>query len=264
MTSLPATHPAIDERSPLKACPVTGQYQAPAPGDARSVCPAINAMANHGYIRRDGRSISPYAIYRGLQACYGLSAPLALLLTTGGWFLIKRLFYPWRWRISLYDLGLHNGVEHDASIVHADCPPGQADAPIAIEPALVDEFAAAVLRSAAEETGTGVGVNGEGEVVVTQADVIRTRIRRERVCPPLDALHAEIARGEMAIILGVWGKKMGGREGAPLSWVRTWLGVERLPEGWRPDHTERLRDVVKRAGAMRKEMKRVKEEERGQ
>ncbi|KAJ7736150.1 Chloroperoxidase [Mycena metata] len=253
--SFPATHPSVDKKSG-KTCPVTGEsheYQPPATGDARSVCPAINTMANHGYIRRDGKKISPYAIYRGLKACYGLSTPLAIVLTTGGWLLIKRLG-----RINLFELGLHNGVEHDASVVHADCPSGQKDAPVAIEPKLVDEFASEIVKTASASVGRELA---EAEVVVTGHDIVRTRIRREKLSKPLDAMHAEIARGEMAIILGVWQKTVEGKEGVPLPWMRTWLGTERLPEGWSPDHVQTLRDVVKRSGAMRAEMKKIKDGE---
>ncbi|KAJ7469779.1 Chloroperoxidase [Mycena galericulata] len=253
--SIPAAHPNIDSKTG-KTCPVTGQsheYQPPATGDVRSVCPAINTMANHGYIRRDGKHISPWMIYNGLRACYGLSAPLAAVLTTGGWLLIKRLG-----RISLFELGLHNGVEHDASVVHLDCPPGQKDAPIEIQPALVDEFTASVVEAASERAGRTLS---EADVVVTGHDIVRTRIRREKLSKPLDAVHAEIARGEMAIILGVWNQTVQGTEGIPLPWMRTWLGEERLPEGWRPDHVQTLRDVVNRSGAMRAEMKKIREDE---
>ncbi|KAJ6596147.1 Chloroperoxidase [Mycena vulgaris] len=253
--SLPAAHPEVDSKTG-KACPVTGkthEYQAPAAGDIRSVCPAINAMANHGYIRRDGKNISMYAIFSGLKACYGLSTPLAAFLTAGGWFLIKRIG-----RISLLDLGVHGGVEHDASVVHVDCPAGQKDAPVAVHPKLVDEFARHVVEAASSGASHTLP---EAEVVVTGHDIVQTRLRREKLSKPLDALHAEIARGEMAIILGVWQQSMGGREGAPLPWMRTWLGEERLPEGWRPDHVETMHSVVKRASAMRAEMKKIREGE---
>ena len=30
-------------------------YQAPGPDDSRSPCPALNALANHGYLPRDGK-----------------------------------------------------------------------------------------------------------------------------------------------------------------------------------------------------------------
>ncbi|KAJ6596153.1 hypothetical protein DFH09DRAFT_858156, partial [Mycena vulgaris] len=72
---------------------------------------------------------------------------------------------------------------------------------------------------------------------------VQTRLRREKLSKPLDAMHAEIARGERAIILGVWQQSIGGRKGAPLPWMRTWLGEERLPEGWRPDHMETMHSV---------------------
>ncbi|KAJ7249779.1 Chloroperoxidase [Mycena haematopus] len=253
--SLPAMHPKIDEKAG-KACPITGkshEYQPPAKGDIRSVCPAINTMANHGYIRRDGKNISPLAIFRGLKACYGLSSPLAMFLTVGGWFLIKQVG-----RITLFELGLHNGVEHDASVVHVNCPAGQKDAPIEIQPELVEEFTTDVVRAASETAGRQLS---EADAVVTGDDIVRTRIRREKLSKPLSAMHAEIARGEMAIILGVWNKTVNGTEGVPLPWMRTWLATERLPEGWRPDHVETFQSVVKRATALRTEMKKIRDKE---
>ncbi|KAJ6572423.1 Chloroperoxidase [Mycena vulgaris] len=253
--SIPTAHPAVESDSD-KTCPITGkshEYRPPAPGDIRSVCPAINAMANHGYIRRDGKKISMYAMFSGLKACYGLSTPLAGLLTVGGWILIKRIG-----KINLFDLGLHNAIEHDASVIHVDCPPGQKDAPIEIQPGLMDEFATQVVATASAAAGHALA---EEEVVVMLDDVVRTRIRRERLSKPLDKLHAEIGHGEMAMILGVWNRTINGREGAPLAWMRALLGEERLPEGWHPDHVETLRNVRTRASTIRGEMKRIREEE---
>ncbi|KAI8473930.1 MAG: hypothetical protein J3K34DRAFT_161581 [Monoraphidium minutum] len=34
------------------------EYRAPGPGDSRGPCPAVNALANHGYINRNGRNIT--------------------------------------------------------------------------------------------------------------------------------------------------------------------------------------------------------------
>ncbi|KAJ6540178.1 Chloroperoxidase [Mycena vulgaris] len=241
--SISAAHPAVKSNSG-KTCPVTGkshEYRPPAPGDVRSVCPAINAMANHGYIHRDGKKISMYAMFSGLKACCGLSTPLAA-----------------HRKINLFDLGLHGAIEHDASIVHVDCPAGQKDAPIEIQPDLVDEFATQVVAAASAAAGH---VLAEEEVAVMVEDVVRTRIRRERLSKPLDKLHAEIGRGEMAIILGVWNRTINGREGAPLAWMRTWLGEERLPEGWHPDHVETRRDLMTRVSTIRGEMKRIRSEE---
>ncbi|EEB98000.1 hypothetical protein MPER_02576 [Moniliophthora perniciosa FA553] len=98
------------------------------------------------------------------------------------------------------------------------------------------------------------------DTLVSCADVGRMRARRQREIAPkkLDGLHEEIARGEMAIILGVWeqetyvenldGEKNGGvtvkKKGVPLPYLLTWLGEERLPEGWKPDHVQSLRGVA--------------------
>src|SRR5947208_3201935 len=43
----------MDETTPIKK----GDYQAPLPTDLRSPCPIINALANHGYLPRDGRHV---------------------------------------------------------------------------------------------------------------------------------------------------------------------------------------------------------------
>jgi hypothetical protein len=43
------------------------RYQPPGPNDSRSPCPALNALANHGYLPRDGKNISPDVLQRVLQ-----------------------------------------------------------------------------------------------------------------------------------------------------------------------------------------------------
>ncbi|EEY54005.1 uncharacterized protein PITG_07697 [Phytophthora infestans T30-4] len=63
----------------------------------RSPCPALNVLANHGFLPRDGKEITP-----------------AL-------FLVSKLPA----EFSLADLGEHNVVEHDASLVHDDSWKGQ-------------------------------------------------------------------------------------------------------------------------------------------
>ncbi|KAL0056871.1 hypothetical protein AAF712_016514 [Marasmius tenuissimus] len=100
-------------------------------------------MANHGYISRDGRNLTFLTIYYGLKECYGLSSPLAFLLTFGGLLLIGRLpiclpftvpaLFTVRSRnksgsqpgvIDLKLVGPHGCIDHNASLVHEDCPMG--------------------------------------------------------------------------------------------------------------------------------------------
>ena len=77
------------------ACPVTGltgtnphAFCPPHPGDSRAPCPAMNSMANHGYLPRDGKCITPGVLIHALRAGYHLSYPLAWFLTHGGFYLI--------------------------------------------------------------------------------------------------------------------------------------------------------------------------------
>ncbi|KAG6868293.1 hypothetical protein C0993_005369 [Termitomyces sp. T159_Od127] len=207
-------------------------------------------MANHGYIARDGKNIGLWGLIRGLRACYSLSAPLAGFLAVGGFVLLRRVG-----RVDLYDVGEHGRIEHDASLVHRDTPAGERYAPIEVEEGLVERLVG--------DARTGSGSGGEGRAVMDAWDVARARVRREKQSPRLDFMHAEIARGEMAIILGVWETRAGGDVGVPVEWMREWMGRERLPKEWeRPTHVQGLFDVVRRARSIRLAMQSLEKAER--
>uniref|UniRef100_A0A0K3C574 BY PROTMAP: gi/472588368/gb/EMS25840.1/ chloroperoxidase-like protein [Rhodosporidium toruloides NP11] gi/647396159/emb/CDR38182.1/ RHTO0S03e05270g1_1 [Rhodosporidium toruloides] n=1 Tax=Rhodotorula toruloides TaxID=5286 RepID=A0A0K3C574_RHOTO len=84
-------------------------------GWSRSPCPALNALANHGIIPRDGRHLTPSQLSSAIQYAYNLSPTLAIQLLSP--------FEPlWRDRgwFDLSDLGVHNLVEHDGSLTRED------------------------------------------------------------------------------------------------------------------------------------------------
>lgn len=151
-------------------------------------------------------------------------------------------------RIDLYEIGKHGVVEHDASLVHHDTPKGQEYAPIEIDPALVEEL------DKDAQTTVEVEVDGvkQTQRLLSTADVGRARVRREKLSPRLDKTHAEIARGEMAIILAVWEKKVGDKAGAPIEWMKRWLSKEQLPDGWKPERPIGLSDTRQRAKEIQK------------
>ncbi|KAI9696140.1 MAG: hypothetical protein M1820_008281 [Bogoriella megaspora] len=64
------------------------QFQAPGPTDVRGICPTLNALANHGYISRNGISSfaeAANAVQTGYGFTYGLSVFLSALgLLAGG------------------------------------------------------------------------------------------------------------------------------------------------------------------------------------
>lgn len=64
---------------------VTGEhvYQSPAAGDQRGPCPGLNALANHGYIPRDG-VVSLLGATTAMNEVFGFSIELAALLAVMG------------------------------------------------------------------------------------------------------------------------------------------------------------------------------------
>lgn len=59
------------------------QFQAPGPTDVRGVCPTLNALANHGYLSRNG--ITSFAeAANGLQTGYGFGYGLSVFLSALG------------------------------------------------------------------------------------------------------------------------------------------------------------------------------------
>jgi hypothetical protein len=287
---------------------VTGQvgeqheWKSPLPSDIRSVCPALNTLANHGYISRDGQNLSALQIAYGLKACYGLSTGMALFLSFGGVFLIRGPF-KFCFLGALHTINRHFdvkffGVEHDASLVHEDTPRTRnlhppslttqlrqvlyADsnplyAPTPVREDMVEEIMSKVpslphsywynsgpsnfqdSRFLSVTRGTSALL--EDPRLVDHLTVAKWRTLREDINnDPLDSMHAEIARGEMGIILGVWEHvhPETGARGVPAGWLKGWLQENRLPSGWSPDHVQKLKDVVNSSKAIKAEMERLR------
>ncbi|KIK50565.1 hypothetical protein GYMLUDRAFT_252885, partial [Collybiopsis luxurians FD-317 M1] len=161
-TLLPPGHPTdsihvhANEQYPVTSHK-SHEYRPPCAGDLRSVCPALNTMANHRYIPRDGRHLTFGVLFRGLKECYGLTTPLAFVLVTGSFVLIGRspLRIPYLSDLSIFRaknpngtispggvidlhlIGLHNGIEHDASLVHTNTPDGAQYGPEEVQDELV-------------------------------------------------------------------------------------------------------------------------------
>lgn len=256
MESFPEGHPDIHQHKG-KTCPVTGkghQFCPPQAGDSRSVCPALNAMANHGYIARDGKNLSAFDVTRGLRACYHLSYPLAYFLAYVGFAILRKPFG----RLSLHEIGKHNAVEHNASLVHHDTPDGETFAPVKIDEKLVEALCADVRPSAKEVEASS---ESGARFLINADDVARARVRREKECGSIDKVHSEIARGEMAIILGVWEVKTETKTGIPMEYFRRWISEERMPENWKPDHHQGLINTIRRSSKIRKAQAALLEQE---
>lgn len=75
----------------------------------RSPCPALNALANHGHLPRNGQNITRAMIKKGIMSVYNIGEGVSD-------FLVSRIPEV----ISLDFLSAPNNVEHDASLVHYD------------------------------------------------------------------------------------------------------------------------------------------------
>jgi len=247
-SSLPESHPQLDStNSSGTACPVSGNGHGFTPvreGDSRSPCPALNALANHGYLPRDGKNLAPWDIASALQMGYGLSTPLATFLSYGTFIAISPFS-----RISLAELSKHNVIEHDASILHDDTPVGQDMASIDINSALVKALINDI-KPTAEEVEAKKALGEEAGFLMGIEDAARARIRREKECRPLSRIRQRVARGELSLFLGVFSTTVGDKTGVPVELLRTWFQDEKLPENWKPDHVEGFLDMFKRGNKM--------------
>jgi hypothetical protein len=212
------------------------RWERPTSTSARSPCPALNTLANHGYLPHDGMNISRKTMIRALQQGYHLSYICAWFITTGGYFLTGQFNH-----MSLFDLSRHNGIEHNASLVHADAAVGQEYAPIPIDWELFD----AMCASTADKGRT-----------LTAPDIARIRVQREKESQT-DDLHAEIARGEIGLVLDLFGGGPSKRT-VDLEMLRKWWSEERFPEGWEPRRTQTLVDTMLCSQTIKAHMKAVR------
>ena len=169
-----------------------------------------------------------------------MSNVLAYLLSFGGLFLLAQYR-----AMSLGDLARHNLIEHDASLFHVDAHNEDEYAPTPVNDTLTKE---ALERGGRYRPGR-----------MTLEDIANIRVKREAESRPLDGVHAEIARGEMAIAIGILGGENAATEGLDMDVLRLWVRKERLPDGWKPDHTQGLYKTYKMATVIRERMKAMKE-----
>ncbi|KAF9813060.1 hypothetical protein IEO21_05796 [Rhodonia placenta] len=200
----------------------THPFVPPKLSDSRSPCPALNTLANHGMLRHDGREITRTDYIRALRQGYNLSLPLATFLTISGHVLLSQYS-----TLSLSDLGRHNFIEHNASLGHWDAVGDEEYAPDKTSSSLISQL---------------VNQSTDGRTM-SMRDLSAARILREKAYSrPLDSLHEEIARGEMSMVLGIFGR---GNESVPISWIEEWWKNETFPRDFVPEHEQTLWKTVR-------------------
>ncbi|KIW21499.1 hypothetical protein PV08_02079 [Exophiala spinifera] len=250
--------------------PDKGTYQTPPPSASRSACPMINALANHGYLPRDGRQVTASDL-ESAMSLVGLSPSLGALFSNAVFLehptpgsprpsLFSRLRAilqnPWELlphrlgvllpgqsdtsstgnphtkakTLSLADLSLHGAIEHDVSLSRRDEAQGDNHTPQAD---LIYEIMA----------------SSNGDKTLTMDDLCALRKRRietqraENKELQYGSFEHELGCGEIALILKIFGDG----ERVKREYLQAFFGDERLPlaEGW---NMERRNSWWKRLG----------------
>lgn len=170
----------------------------------RSPCPALNTLANHGYLPRDGKQLTPEMLAAAVEKVFNIDASLAATLTAG--------LPP---HFTLADLGEHNFIEHDASLVHDDAFFGK-------DPASVNGSLVQALTNKADDKGT-----------ISAASLAHFRHWREQQCTKDDPKYGLsykqqlVAYGESAVLLLAMGDY--NTETISVDHARSFLEEERIP-----------------------------------
>ncbi|KAG6914490.1 hypothetical protein DXG01_016951 [Tephrocybe rancida] len=203
----PAGHPGEGGKWP--------EFIAPKEGDSRGSCPALNAMANHGLLPRDGKNISFKELNHSINTTFNFAPTFCFFVPNYAANMLKKKYSSDTF--DLADLDLHNGIEHDASLFRRDAhfEPNQSTIHV--------PFVKELLESA-------TGKDADGNLVLTQADLSlisskrRAEARAENPEFTLDKFHKTFGSANSSTLLTIFGGRIKDLE--------TVLLEERLPEGW--------------------------------
>ncbi|PHH91507.1 hypothetical protein CDD83_176 [Cordyceps sp. RAO-2017] len=194
------------------------EFRAARPDDSRGPCPAMNALANHGYINRDGRKIGLVAAVKACSKGLGAS-PEVCGISAFRTLLALQFHRPLAFTFNLDELRRHKSpIEHDVSFSREDQALGDNNV-----------FNPAIWRSTLDVISRVPIVTPE---VMGKAKAKRVR-EQTRKNPQVDYdSNAAIFGGtEVGMLLTTFGYT------APnLRWIRCLFEEERIPThlGWRP------------------------------
>jgi hypothetical protein len=208
------------KRAPGKVVACGGswpKYIPPTATDSRCSCPALNALANHGILPRDGRNITFKQLNQIVRENYNFAPTFCWYVPNVIAGILGRDYETGVFDLS--DIDVHNGIEHDASFTRHDShlvPDQSTPAPDLIE----------------ELLASGTGENG----CLTQKDLARFSGKRR--------VQARRTNGQYSMSFShkMFGSSNGStlltHFGGDIETLRTFLLQERLPDGWEPAVTD--------------------------
>ncbi|KLU85627.1 hypothetical protein MAPG_04649 [Magnaporthiopsis poae ATCC 64411] len=195
------------------AAPADTQHAFKAPGtnDLRSPCPMLNALANHGFLPRDGRNVSMEQLIAGFKEGTNLDPAATQLVakvgmgasTTGN-----------NDTINLSDFDNHNGfIEHDGSLSRNDLALGDNHS-----------FNKTIFAQTASFWTT------DKITIAQQAKARLARIATAKATNPKFSMTEQQVKGsllENALILMLFGDGLNGN--ADKKQVISWFETEKIP-----------------------------------
>lgn len=213
---VPKGHPGFGGQWP--------EYVAPKEGDSRCACPALNALANHGILPHDGKNIQFKEMGRAVRATYNFSSTFCYFVPHYAAEMLGKSYG--KDRIDLSELDLHNGIEHDASLIRED---------MALEPDQSKPHVGYITELLSSASGKD---KETGETILTSKDVSKFSSKRRADAREynkefsLDFLHKMFGSINASTMLSIFGGRVKDLE--------TWLIEERIPEGWETKVRQRL------------------------
>lgn len=194
-------------------------WHPPVPGDLRSPCPALNALANHCIIPHDGRNLTVPMLVKAFKDSMNVSEDFTTFVGTAALPLAPDKGASGQF--SLEDIRIHGGMEHDASLSRKDFAV-DSDAN-SFSPEIFNEFLSYF--------------NGSNDATIPLAAAARWgRVETERARNP-NFTYAAGDRLNSYIQSAIYRQSLKAPDGSvPMDWVKVWYQEERLPyeEGWRP------------------------------
>jgi len=187
------------------------EYHAPQEGDSRCSCPALNALANHGVLPRDGKNITFRQLNAVIRSSYNFAPSFCYFVPNTIATILRRNYSTDTFDLS--DIDVHNGIEHDASLCREDSifTPDQSKPAVKLIERLLS---------------SGTGKNGD----LTPADLSKLlgqrRVESKRDNPQFSLAfnHKMFSSSNGSTLLTIFGGK--------IEDIRPFLLEERLPEGW--------------------------------
>ncbi|KAJ7282302.1 Chloroperoxidase [Mycena rebaudengoi] len=203
-----------------RGCPGAGgkwpEFIPPKEGDKRSPCPALNALANHGILPRDGRNIKFTDMNHHVRDTFNFAPTFPAFTAL---FVAQYLNKDYNTdTCDLAEIGLHNaGIEHDASLLRQD---------VRYEP----DQGAPHLPFIDELLASASGKDAAGNALLTVADLSHYSAKRRaeaRATNPdfvLDKQHKMFASSNCSGLLTIFGGRVAD--------LGPFLREERFPDGW--------------------------------